>query len=107
MSKRWQEPVRQRTVKDGDTWVNDWKQPGRRAIIEQNLRDASQGQRKSEFGQIGARIPTLDREVLSKTHPEAMRGNKKALEKFLNSSEGRIYRTTPRGRSRSKSFGGI
>lgn len=104
MSKILRDPIRQRTVREGDKLYNDWKQPNRRAILEQ----AQERRKTASRVDLGAQIPKLDREVLSKRYPEALvHGDRRALEKFLNSSDGSKYRTTPRGRSKPRSFGGI
>lgn len=99
-------PVKQRTKLEGGRLYNDWKQPGRREILTGNLALQANSDRPKSLA-FSARIPILDREVLAKRHPEAMNGERRALEKFLNSSEGRPYRTSPKGRSRGKSYGGI
>lgn len=96
--------IRQRTVVEDGKVYNDWKQPNRRNILARNAEDQKVRGRAGE----GLRIPTLDMQVLKKRYPDALvHDDPKALRKFLNSSEGRQYRTTPRGKSRAFSFGGI
>ena len=100
--------IRQRTVAEGGRVYNDWKQPGRREILRENLRRQADSGSVRKGVRLAMDIPILDREVLIKKYPEALKhGDRKALTKFLLSSEGRPYRTTPRGRSRAFSFGGI
>lgn len=96
--------IKQRTVVEDGKVYNDWKQPNRRAILARNVEDRKS---KGKAGE-GLRIPTLDMAVLKKKYPDALvHDDPKALKKFMNSSEGAQYRTTPRGKSRAFSFGGI
>lgn len=55
----------------------------------------------------GARIPDITREQWRRQGREdLLRGDRKALEKFVASPEGQKYSTMPRGKSRGFSFGG-
>lgn len=56
----------------------------------------------------GARIPDITREKWRREGREdLLRGDRKALERYVASPEGRKYSTMPRGRSRAFSFGGL
>lgn len=56
----------------------------------------------------GARITDIEREKWRREgRQDLLRGDRKALEKFVASPEGRKYSTMPRGKSRSFSFGGL
>lgn len=100
--------IRQRTVAEGGRVYNDWKQPGRREILKENLRQQADSGSVRKNVRMAMDIPILDREVLIKKYPEALKyGDRKAIDRFLHSSEGRPYRTSPRGRTRPFSFGGI
>jgi hypothetical protein len=57
--------------------------------------------RKSDFMRPMASIPTIVMEKLKTTNPDVARGDAKATERWLNTSEGREYRTTPKGASRA------
>lgn len=55
-----------------------------------------------------ARITDIEREKWRREgRQDLLRGDRKALEKFVASPEGRKYSTMPRGRSRAFSFGGL
>ena len=56
----------------------------------------------------GARVTDIQREQWRRQGREdLLRGDRKALEKYIASPEGRKYSTMPRGRSRAFSFGGL
>lgn len=97
--------IRQRTVFEGGKIYNDWKQPGRREILKDNIRRQHQEAPRKSVG-YAASFPKLDSEVMRKRLDE-FRNDSRKLEKFLNSSEGRPYRVTPKRRARAFSFGGI
>lgn len=87
------------------------EQPGAEAILKDNLRrqvDPAAAIRKSDFMQPLARIPEIVTEHWRREgRQDLLRGDRKAMERYLNSSEGRALRTAKRGKARSFSFGGI
>lgn len=107
--RRYREPLKVSLAVDGDTLRSRWEQPGGEEIIKENLRQQHESPaRRSDFIQPLARIPVLEKERWRREGREdLLRGDKRAMERFLASSEGRAFRTTPRGRSRAFSFGGI
>jgi len=76
-------------------------QPGRRKVLEQNAADREGGHRKSDFMRPMARFDHEAHETLKAKYPDAMRGDTRAMERFLNTSEGRKYSLTKRGASRA------
>jgi hypothetical protein len=98
--------VKQRTYYEDGKLYNVWVQPDRAEMLNANAERRKVNPRKSDWIRPAASIPTVDREVLKKKRPEIFEDRRK-LERFLNSADGMKYRTTPRGRSRNISFGGI
>ena len=99
-------PVRQKIVREGDKVYNVWTQPEQREVYRQNEEDRKRNPRKSDWIKPAARMSEVDREVLKRRRPEIFEDRRK-FEKYLNTSEGSRFRTTPRGRSRNFSFGGV
>ena len=58
--------IRQRTVAEGGKLYNDWKQPGRREILKENLRRQADSGSVRKNVRMAMDIPILDREVLIK-----------------------------------------
>jgi len=98
-------PIRQRIVEEDGKLLNVWDQPSRKACLEENRERRKVNPRKSDWIRPMASIPQLDKEVLQKRRPELFQDHRQ-LEKFINSSDGAAYRTTPRGKARNFSFGG-
>jgi hypothetical protein len=98
-------PVRQSTHVEDGKFYNVWEQPDRGLILAENARRRGFNPRKSDWIKPMATIPLEDREVLKRKRPDLFEDRRK-MEKWLNSSEGRPYSNTPRGRSRNFSFGG-
>ena len=98
--------VKQRIVVEGDRVYNVWDQPNRGQILEENAEKRKTNPRKSQWMKPLASIPEMDREELKQKNPDLFRDRRK-LEKFVNTSDGSKYRTTPKGRSRNFSFGGL
>ena len=99
-------PIRQRVVAEDGRLYNTWDQPGRKACLDDNRQRQQSNPRKSDWIKPLAAIPILDQEVLQQRDPELFKDRRK-LERFINSSDGRAYRTTPRGRARNFSYGGL
>jgi len=91
---------------DGDRLVSVRHQPGRKKILEQAARERQTQPRKSDFMKPLARIDHEKLEQLSRKNPDVARGDRRAMERWLNTSEGAPYRTTPRGASRAFVFMG-
>ena len=98
-------PIVQRIVREGDRIYNVWDQPDRQRILEENarLRSSGSARNKSWIGP-GLRIPIEDREVLKQRNPELFckdgKTQRKAIDRFMNSSESDPYRVTERRRRR-------
>ena len=99
--------IKTRIVREGDMLYNVWTQPDRRETFESNREQQQKNARRSDFAKPLCRVPELDMALLRKDRPDLGRGDKRAWEKYLNTSEGRKYRTTPKGRSSNRSFGGL
>lgn len=99
-------PIRQKTVIEGDRIYNVWEQTSRGTILAHNAERRKDNPRKSDWIKPLASIPLEDHAVLSRERPDLFR-DRRRLERFINSSEGKKFRTTPRGRSRNFSFGGV
>ena len=98
--------VKQRIAREDGRLYNVWEQPERHACLEENRERAKANPRKSDWIKPLGSIPTLDRELLKQRDPELFQDRRK-LERFFNSADGRKYRTTPRGKARNTSFGGL
>jgi hypothetical protein len=79
-------------------------QPNESEILAENERDRNNpGHRR-----FSARVPEIERmRWKAQGREDLLRGDVRALEKYVASPEGRKYSTMPRGRSRSFSVGGI
>lgn len=97
-------PTRTQVRVDGTTLSTRITQPDESEVLADNLRD----QANSGHRLWSARFPVIEREKWRRQGREdLLRGDRKALEKYVASPEGRKYSTMPRGRSRAFSFGGI
>lgn len=96
--------IRTRHRWDGTKLTIRRDQPNETEILAENERDRNNpGQRR-----FSARVPEIERmRWKEQGREDLLRGDVKALEKFVSSPEGRKYSTMPRGRSRSFSFGGL
>lgn len=91
---------------DGADIVSVQRQPDADRVIESAARKRAKGARKSDFMRPAAEIPHIVQEQLRRTNPDVARGDRRAMEKWLNSSEGRAFRTAPKGSSRARVFMG-
>lgn len=102
------DPVVIQTRISGDRVASRMTQPGAGEIVKDNARLRSLTHRKADFMQPLARVPVIVREQWKRDGREdLLRGDRKAMERYLNSSEGSAFRTRPKGRSRAFSYGGI
>jgi hypothetical protein len=89
---------------EGDTLHTRIEQPDESEILQANLRK----QNNSGHRRWSASIPVIVQEKWRREGREdLLRGDRKALEKFVASPEGQKYSTMPRGRSRAFSRGGL
>jgi hypothetical protein len=93
---------------DGKLWSRV-SQPGAGALYDDNQRRIARGARKNSLGaEPVARVPEAVRvDWKRKGRTDLLGGEVKALNKWFNSSEGRVWSQAPRGRSRAFSKGGI
>ncbi len=91
---------------EGADIVSVQRQPDADRVAESAARKRNRSARKSDFMRPAAEIPHIVQERLKRTNPDVARGDRKAMEKWLNSSEGKPFRTTPKGSSRSSIFMG-
>jgi hypothetical protein len=97
-------PFRTRIRVDGTTLSTRIEQPDESDVLAENLRR----QNNSGHRLWSASFPDITREVWRREGREdLLRGDRKALEKYVASPEGRKYSTMPRGRSRAFSRGGL
>lgn len=96
--------IRTQVRVDGTTVTTRKTQPDESDVLARNERDRNNpGQRR-----FSARVPEIERMRWKREGREdLLKGDVRALEKFVASPEGRKYSTMPRGRSRSFSVGGI
>ena len=100
--------IRTRYVQqDGRLYARSW-QNGVDKIAEQVKQRREITPRKSDFAQPMAIIPKIVREDWKrKGREDLLRGDQRAMERWLNSPEGKPWDQRRKGRSRSFSFGGI
>jgi hypothetical protein len=93
---------------DGKLWSRV-SQPGAKALYDDNQRRIDKGHRKNSLDlEPMGRVPVVVREDWKRNkRDDLLSGDPKALTKWFNSSEGRVWSTQKRGRGRSFSFGGI
>jgi hypothetical protein len=97
-------PWKTRIRVDGATLSTRIEQPDESEVLADNLRK----QNNSGHRNWSASFPEIQREVWRRQGREdLLRGERKALEKYVASPEGRRFSTMPRGRSRAFSRGGI
>jgi hypothetical protein len=96
--------IRTRSRWDGSKVTVRRDQPNESQILADNERDRNNpGHRR-----FSARVPEIQRMLWKEQGREdLLRGEVRALEKYIASPEGRKYSTMPRGRSRSFSVGGL
>jgi len=96
--------IRTQVRVDGTKVTTRRTQPNESEILADNERDRNNpGHRR-----WSARIPEIERmRWKQQGREDLIRGEVRALEKFVASPEGRKYSTMPRGRSRSFSVGGL
>lgn len=96
--------IRTRHRWDGNKLTTRRDQPNESEILAENERDRNNpGHRR-----FSARVPEIERmRWKEQGREDLLRGDVKALEKFVASPEGKKYSTMPRGRSRSFSVGGL
>jgi hypothetical protein len=96
--------IRTRHRWDGTTLSTRRDQPNETEILAENERDRNNpGHRR-----FSARVPEIQRmRWKEQGREDLLRGEVRALEKYIASPEGRKYSTMPRGRSRSFSVGGL
>jgi hypothetical protein len=96
--------IRTRSRWDGTKLSVRRDQPAESDILAQNERDRNNpGHRR-----FSARVPEIERmRWKAQGREDLLRGEVKALEKYIASPEGKKYSTMPRGRSRSFSVGGL
>lgn len=106
-------PIVQRTVREGEKVYNDWTQPERAQIFEDNKRVmADRSARKMGWAEPHLRIPELDLELLKQRNPELASPDgvtkRRAWIKFYNSPASAPYRVRVRsGGATNRSVGGI
>ncbi len=89
---------------DGTKVTTRMTQPDESDVLARNLRD----QNNPGHRRWSARVPDIQRlEWKRQGRDDLLRGETKALEKYVASPEGKKYSTMPRGRSRSFSVGGL
>lgn len=97
-------PWRTQIRVDDHTVATRITQPDESEILQRNIRDRNQ----SSHRLWSARVPDIQREVWRRQGREdLLRGERKALEKYIASPEGKKYSTMPAGRSRAFSVGGL
>lgn len=100
-------PFRTQVRVDGSKVSTRITQPGMEQLLADNLRK-QRGADNSGRRQWSARIPDLTREQWRREGREdLLRGDRKALEKYVASPEGRVFSTMPRGKNRGFSAGGL
>lgn len=103
MSRRERNSLRIQTRVEGTTLHTRVTQPNESEILQANHRQRMAGPNKG----WGARITDIERERWRRAGREdLLKGDRKALEKFIASPEGRKYDLMPRGKSRGFSAGG-
>jgi hypothetical protein len=96
--------IRNQMRVDGTKVTTRLTQPDESQVLARNLRD----QNNPGHRRFSARVTDIQRmEWKRQGREDLLRGEVKALEKYVASPEGRKYSTMPRGRSRSFSVGGI
>jgi Asp/Glu/hydantoin racemase len=96
--------IRTQIREDGRKVTVRRTQPDESEVLARNLRE----QNNSSHRRFSARVTDIQRlEWKQQGREDLLRGEVRALEKYVASPEGRKYSTMPRGRSRAFSVGGI
>lgn len=101
------EPFKTAVRVDGTKLSTRITQPGMEQLLNDNLK-RQRGAGNSSHRKWSARIPELTREQWKREGREdLLKGDRRALEKYVASPEGRVFSTMPRGKNRGFSCGGI
>jgi hypothetical protein len=106
------DPINVGLVEEGSTVYADWRQAGRRTLLDgiQTIRD-NRLAKQLPWGEPTLEIPVVDLHFLKKTNPDLDSPDgeikTKAWKRFASSPESLPYRVRGRGKFLGRSVGGI